>query len=150
MKQDIKERWVAALRSGEYKQAEGYLSAITRHDDGSLKEVVGHCCLGVLCEIAVADGIIGKRVYAGSDSCMIYGSGSETGALPPQVQQWAGLESADPNITYTHTCDEECDEMCTDAHDLGDGQEYNRSLSNLNDDLKLDFNQIAGLIEVGL
>lgn len=37
----LKERWVAALRSGEYKQTAGAL-----HDQH------GYCCLGVLCEVA--------------------------------------------------------------------------------------------------
>ena len=40
MKKDTKEKWVAALRSGEYKQCQG-----------ELKDASGaHCCLGVLLE----------------------------------------------------------------------------------------------------
>lgn len=37
---DLKIAWIAALRSGEYKQ--------TRN---ALKNDEGHCCLGVLCEV---------------------------------------------------------------------------------------------------
>jgi hypothetical protein len=37
---EIKAKWVAALRSGEYKQIKG-----------NLKTSSGYCCLGVLCEI---------------------------------------------------------------------------------------------------
>ncbi len=40
MKKELKERWIAALRSGEYKQGNSYL----RHDNN-------YCCLGVLCDI---------------------------------------------------------------------------------------------------
>jgi hypothetical protein len=40
MKKAIKKKWVAALRSGEYKQGRRYLKR-----DGK------YCCLGVLCEI---------------------------------------------------------------------------------------------------
>ena len=40
MKKNIADKWVAALRSGKYKQ--------TKH---SLKDEHGYCCLGVLCEI---------------------------------------------------------------------------------------------------
>ena len=40
MKKDTKEKWVAALRSGEYKQCQGEL----KDDSGA------HCCLGVLLE----------------------------------------------------------------------------------------------------
>ncbi len=43
MKADVKERWVAALRSGKYKQGQGFLRRDTV--DG-----VCHCCLGVLAE----------------------------------------------------------------------------------------------------
>jgi hypothetical protein len=37
----LKEKWVAALRSGEYKQCKD-----------QLKDGGGYCCLGVLCEIS--------------------------------------------------------------------------------------------------
>lgn len=40
MNQEVKEKWVAALRSDKYEQTKGYL-----HED------VGYCCLGVLCDI---------------------------------------------------------------------------------------------------
>jgi len=40
MNPKVKARWVAALRSGEYKQIEG-----------SLKKDGGFCCLGVLCDL---------------------------------------------------------------------------------------------------
>jgi len=41
MKSELKARWIAALRSGEFQQ--GY---------GALRSRSGHCCLGVLCEVA--------------------------------------------------------------------------------------------------
>lgn len=41
MNQEIKAKWVAALRSGEYAQS-----------TGSLRGPEGFCCLGVLCEIS--------------------------------------------------------------------------------------------------
>lgn len=41
MKKELRDKWVAALRSGEYKQVVG-----------SLKTNDGYCCLGVLCEVA--------------------------------------------------------------------------------------------------
>lgn len=43
---ELKAKWVAALRSGTYNQIDG---ALCRNlgDDG-----VGHCCLGVLAEVA--------------------------------------------------------------------------------------------------
>jgi hypothetical protein len=42
-----KERWVNALRSGDFKQVNNVL---TQLENGN---VVGHCCLGVLAEVYV-------------------------------------------------------------------------------------------------
>ena len=39
----LKEKWLVALRSGEYKQAVGTLKLASRN---------GYCCLGVLAEVA--------------------------------------------------------------------------------------------------
>jgi hypothetical protein len=41
VKKDIAEKWVAALRSGEYKQCRHQLRT----------QVDEYCCLGVLCEV---------------------------------------------------------------------------------------------------
>jgi hypothetical protein len=46
MQQEQRDKWVAALRSGEYTQITGEL----RRWDA--KDSVGHCCLGVYCEVA--------------------------------------------------------------------------------------------------
>lgn len=51
MDQEFKEEWVAALRSGEYPQTTKALTKLDRSGN-----VVGHCCLGVACEIAVKKG----------------------------------------------------------------------------------------------
>jgi len=87
MKDDIKQRWIAALRSGDYAQGKGYLAT-------------GHkfCCLGVLCELAVADVIINK--YDDISNIRWYGNNydEECTTLPAAVQRWAGLDSDDPYI----------------------------------------------------
>jgi hypothetical protein len=46
MNPDLKKRWVAALRSGEYEQGEGLLS-YTETASG----ITYYCCIGVLCDI---------------------------------------------------------------------------------------------------
>jgi hypothetical protein len=46
MKPEVKARWVAALRSGEYEQGRGRLLQVT--DDGRY----AYCALGVLCDLA--------------------------------------------------------------------------------------------------
>lgn len=48
MKADLKEKWVKALRSGEYEQTTGQL----RYDPSfSGRRNPSYCCLGVLCEV---------------------------------------------------------------------------------------------------
>lgn len=60
--------WVEALNSGEYKQTKGLL----RKKDS-------FCCLGVLCELAVAAKVTDKD-YEG-----------ETIVLPDSVVKWASM-----------------------------------------------------------
>jgi len=49
MQKELKDKWVTALRSGDYEQAIGGLKV---YEDDRL----GHCCLGVLCDIVDKDG----------------------------------------------------------------------------------------------
>lgn len=79
MNPEIKARWVAALRSGDYKQT-------TNH----LRTPVGFCCLGVLCDIHAA--VMGE-VW---DPFNRYLDHAED--LPVDVQAWAGLDQAEPRV----------------------------------------------------
>ena len=76
-----REKWIAALRSGDYKQTKGLLS------DG-----FRHCCLGVACEVyqaEVGDLRVDRRSgitrYDGEDS-----------RLPLRVARWLGFQESDP------------------------------------------------------
>ena len=85
MNREIGERWVAELRSGKWKQGRTYLAGA----DGK------HCCLGVLCRMAEAEGV----VKAGP---MPYGETSFEGArayLPLSVCRWSGVETQDGHFT---------------------------------------------------
>jgi hypothetical protein len=55
MNAELKAKWVAALRSGDYKQTRGTLK------DLDLKVF---CCLGVLCEVAYVDVSAGNHASA--------------------------------------------------------------------------------------
>lgn len=46
----FKRKWVAALRSGKYRQGNGYLKVKAQDENG--KSVTEYCCLGVAGEIA--------------------------------------------------------------------------------------------------
>ena len=72
MNQEIKAKWVAALRSGEYKQ--------TRE---VLKSSAGYCCLGVLCDISMREtgfGLADNRA-----------ENHDRQSLGQTIRDWAGL-----------------------------------------------------------
>lgn len=129
MDQEIKAQWVAALRSGEYKQGEGYLNRTHIVSvEGETEPVVENrlCCLGVLCELAVKAGVTGV-VSEDYDEGTTYGTHNDSSnTYPPYgVQIWAGLEVPNP-VVYQGT--------------------HRNSLSFLNDDGET-FETIANLIE---
>jgi hypothetical protein len=79
MNPEIKAKWVAALRSGQYQQ-----------NRGSLRRNDAFCCLGVLCELH-------RQEVGGEEWCERTGSGTRAygraNALPPgEVSQWAGFD----------------------------------------------------------
>lgn len=87
----VKRLWTAALRSGEYEQG-----------TSGLRVENAHCCLGVLCEVAVREGVI-ERFGPNVAGDYSYGTGrqigdSRTADLPREVVRWAGLKEADPII----------------------------------------------------
>jgi hypothetical protein len=84
MNPEIRARWTAALRSGDYPQGEGHLR------DGKDK----FCCLGVLCDLAVKDGVA-EAIHTRPGCNWAYGD--ETAYLPETVRRWAQLDSSNPD-----------------------------------------------------
>lgn len=83
MNPEIKQRWTTALRSGEYEQGRGALAT------GRFAGGWSYCCLGVLCEIAVADGVI--QADETGNNMKAYGYGNNRTYPPDAVRAWAGL-----------------------------------------------------------
>lgn len=54
-----KQEWIAALRSGEYKQGRGFLAR-----KGLSESSMSFCCLGVLCELNSEKGEVLKETRA--------------------------------------------------------------------------------------
>lgn len=83
MNPEIKQRWIAALKSGEYVQGFNHL----KNNDGSF------CCLGVLCELARQDGVV--AINESGDVPHYFDPENEqdnsTTALPGIVMKWADL-----------------------------------------------------------
>lgn len=120
MNKEIKQLWVAALRSGEYQQGYGYLN---RNGD--------FCCLGVLCDLAVKAGLpldINKDIQEFGVIVVKYDGCA--GILPSAVTTWA-------EIPY-HGGDVFVDE------------DFNRAALTSMNDYGLTFPQIANVIEAKL
>lgn len=64
MKKELKDKWLAALRSGEYVQTKAVLEQLDENG-----KAVGHCCLGVLCRVAgiKATGFRPEQEYPSGD-----------------------------------------------------------------------------------
>lgn len=144
MKQEVADLWTEALRSGDYTQATGALVDV----DGSNGEIVGHCCLGVLCDLAVKAGVKvdyeGPKEHRGeydpTDPEDVYWTGvTYDGAdalLPKSVRDWAGMKTNDGSI-----------EIPWDEPDNSEMEnDWTDSLAGMNDSGK-SFRQIANLIE---
>jgi hypothetical protein len=89
MKKEIKEKWLAALRSGEYQKGQNQL----RRTVGENKYT--YCCLGVLCDIHSKE--TGKGSYNEYNVYTVYTVTGEIAGerdwLPKEVAEWAGIES---------------------------------------------------------
>lgn len=84
MKKDVMIKWVAALRSGEYKQGKTYLN---RNNE--------YCCLGVLCEILEVPKR--KDDYENGAEVSRYGGTDEhggTSGLPESAKLLAGIKGS--------------------------------------------------------
>ena len=84
MRKEIAEMWVAALRSGKYKQGVHRLANAER---------TKHCCLGVLCEVAIEDGVPLETSGASQFHWPSTAYDDATAKLPLRVQCWAGMAS---------------------------------------------------------
>ncbi len=72
MNPQVKKQWVARTRSGDFKQ--GY---------GQLTDGIRHCIFGILCEIAVEEGIVVKDTKYYGDNYL---------SPPKEVWDWAGFD----------------------------------------------------------
>lgn len=92
MNPDVKAKWVARLRElPNEMQARGVLK-----DEGGKM-----CCLGVLCELAVEEGVALKTdSYTHPHLGIVTKYDEEWTQLPQSVVEWAGTETALPYVDY--------------------------------------------------
>jgi hypothetical protein len=141
MKAKIRDGWADRLESGEYPQATGVLRESDTHRDGKIVER-GRCCLGVLCDYAIQEGVPMK--WDGANYLLLHDETSEFcdedciiddygkhwrewggGELPQVVVDWAGLDDENPVL---------------------DSEQSRGDAVNLNDNEGYDFGQIAALV----
>lgn len=79
MKEKIAKKWVAALRSGNYKQT-----------DGTLRDATGFCCLGVLCNLHAE-----THPKTAAKQTSLYEYMGEQASLPEKVVKWAEMYDED-------------------------------------------------------
>lgn len=127
MRPEVKAKWLAALRSGEYRQAREHLHV---RDEGDR-----FCCLGVLCEIAANEGVV---VREADDGLVTYDDKED---MPPRsVRIWAfGEQEFLPHDPW---------EVAYARSDEARAQEV--GLATLNDEYGLGFAEIADAIEASL
>ena len=113
MNLEVRNKWTKALRSGDYPQGRNTLHD-QDHDEW--------CCLGVLCSLAVAEGVATATTRRYNGRSFTNFDGQEA-TLPISVRDWAGMKSTNG--------------------DLGHGL----SLVDMNDARRKSFDQIADLIE---
>ena len=90
MNQEIKARWVAALRSGEYVQGKYVLK---RAIPGKQVQYT-YCCLGVLFDLWVQENCPNwEDVPATNNICF-----NQYEKLPKYVMEWAGLRTSVPHV----------------------------------------------------
>lgn len=134
MNKNVQAKWTARLRSLD-PELQG---------TKALKQVNGKmCCLGVLCEIAVEEGILPppvkhdwNYVYMGDEMVPVYeyGEDNRTGILPREVADWAELER-EPGTTTA----------CNPVLKSSAGAAY--TAADWNDDHKKSFKEIADMID---
>ena len=128
MNKEIAAKWTAALRSGEFNQGTG---ALRDMDDR-------YCCLGVLCELAVREGVIQDLGMMSSTDNHYYGTREDddysSAVLPRIVRNWAELRT---DLGY----------VGNDPENKSDDMEWSSWLTSINDH-GATFLKIADIIDV--
>lgn len=92
--EQVRAEWVRRLRSGQYMQGLGVLRM--DRSDG----LVAHCCLGVLCEIAVDEGVVIREdrprnaaIFSGVGDFAHHDGFASALSMPPRsLAGWVGID----------------------------------------------------------
>ena len=127
MNPEVKQKWIDALRSGEYEQGKE-----------KLRSVSGYCCLGVLCDIYAKETNTEWKFRGNEETNLqpqdYWYFGDQSEFLPEFVMEWAGLSLNCPLVEIDVEIDVE------------DHWISNDGLADLNDS-GYNFNDLSKLIE---
>lgn len=124
MRSEVRELWATALESGRFRQGTGRLTTLFRKTDGAL--TARHCCLGVLCELAIEAGVELTVTDVDLDADGARRAYDHAVNFPPQaVLAWADLDEQNPLVRH---------------------RDRPVSLGIVNDELSATFAEIAKLI----
>lgn len=128
MNPQVKEKWIAALRSGKYEQG-----------SEKLRSSQGYCCLGVLCDLYSQEQNVDwefrgldENTHQTTDYWYFEG---ESEFLPQSVKEWAGLPVPNPTVRVDVTEDESEDDWF-----------YNDEIADLNDS-GYSFSELSNIIQ---
>ena len=138
MKTEIKTRWIAALRSGEYKQGYGHLRTMDNC----------YCALGVLCDLYSKDE---NRQWTTMRMMFDDGEGTEPRLQQVYVMYHPHNDQYSVSVPQLHVGEwagMQCNPFVKAKSPYGVMNQYR--LSEVNDVLKYTFDQIADIIEAEL
>lgn len=145
MNPEVKAQWLEDLRSGNFVKGRTRLHTVDKNEDGTERHEF--CCLGVLCEQAVAAGVV-DRTLRGTpgegEAYYVYhlpgvdpdeDDDAEANYLPDVVKVWAGLHAYCPRVN-------------TDGTEADPSQVGRRvAVATLNDEIYNTFAPIADAVE---
>lgn len=140
MKREDRDKWVAALRSGEYVQTQGLLRRDEPDGDGN---PAGYCCLGVGVDVLDLARWDGETYWFAVEDYERQGSNEEA-EWPTWLQMETNLNTPVENLA--HLCPVQNRQLLPRAMQDGDMVAIHDQLASLNDQ-GLNFEQIADVIE---
>lgn len=138
MNPEIKERWAAALESGEFKQGSGALRVT--YSSELVPVDVRYCCLGVLTELYCREtGRSWNEVTQ-----------FETAVLPQKIALWAGLLHTGANSDGVRRGVTDPYVRIHQKAAYGSDSVHETCLSHVNDTMRQPFTEIAKLVRESL
>ena len=96
MEETIKDAWLEALESGEFKKGKMTLKKTVRGE-------AEYCCLGVLCELAAREIDVSINEATKGNGTIYTSYNGLTYSLPRSVMEWAGMRSSQGIIPQLDT-----------------------------------------------